>query len=362
MTYERSNISAMQPYAWGEQPDDAKVIKLNTNENPYPPSPRVGQALTAMDADSLRTYPPPTADALRDRLAALHRLQRDNIVVTHGGDEGLRLSFTTFVEPGAAFGMAEPSYSLYPVLAAIHGSPTIKVPLDHDWQLPRDFALQLNDAGANLACIVNPHAPSGVLLDANRLSQIANEFSGVLLVDEAYVDFVDPALQHDVIRLINAFDNLLVLRTFSKGYSLAGLRLGYLLGHADLIAPMLNKTRDSYNVDLVSQRLGTAALEDRAHAESTWAAVRRDRRWLRDQLLTHGFNVWSSQTNFLLAEVPLSLPRGAAELYRELKARDILVRYFDTPALEDKLRITVGTPEQNTALISNLAELLEARE
>jgi histidinol-phosphate aminotransferase len=361
MTYQRPNIASMRGYSWGEQPDNPETIKLNTNENPYPPSPKVGEALAALDVGALRTYPPPTADPLRDKLARLHRLNRDNIVMTHGGDEGLRLAFTTFVEPGAPFGMAEPSYSLYPVLADIHGSQTVKIALDDDWQLPRSFATQLNEAGANLACIVNPHAPSGTLLDADRLSRIANDFNGVLLVDEAYVDFVDPSLQHDVTKLISVFDNLLVLRTFSKGYSLAGLRLGYLVGHKSLIDPLLHKTRDSYNVDLISQALGAAAIDDQAHAESTWAKVRQNRRSLREALIEQGFKVWQSQTNFLLAEAPLSLPCNAAEIYQALKARDVLVRYFDTPDLDDKLRITVGTPEENAHLLSHLAEIIGSR-
>ena len=358
MSYQRRNIENMQGYTWGEQPEDGDTIKLNTNENPYPPSPAVAEALAGLDAQSLRTYPPPTADRLRDKLATLHRVARNNIVMTHGGDEGLRLAFTTFVEPGAAFGMAEPSYSLYPVLAAVHGCRTVKIALDHDWQLPRNFATQLNEAGANLACVVNPHAPSGTLLATDQISQLANDFAGVLLVDEAYVDFVDPALQHDLTRLINVFDNLLILRTFSKGYSLAGLRLGYLIGHQSLIEPMLNKTRDSYNIDLVSQELGAAAIDDRAHAENSWAAVRQNRRALREGLIAHGFKVWQSQTNFLLAEVPLSAPHSAGEIYQALKSRGILIRYFDTPELEDKLRITVGTADENTQLLSSLAEIL----
>ena len=288
MSYQRHNIANMKGYTWGEQPDDTDTIKLNTNENPYPPSPAVADAFAKIDVEALRTYPPPTADALRDMLADKHRVRRDNLVMTHGGDEGLRLAFTTFVEPGAAFGMTEPSYSLYPVLANIHGATIHTTALDHDWQLPRDFASRLNEAGANLACLVNPHAPSGTLLDAEKVGQIANEFRGVLLVDEAYVDFVDPALHHDLVRLIHVFDNLLILRTFSKGYSLAGLRLGYLLGAESLIAPLLTKTRDSYNIDLISQRLGMAALSDQAYVENTWAAVRQERRTLRDELLQRG--------------------------------------------------------------------------
>jgi len=358
MTYERDSIRRMHAYQWGEQPDTDEVLKLNTNENPYPPSPEIARALAGFNVAALRRYPQPTADRLRRKLAALHELTLENIVVTNGGDEALRLALTTFVEPGSAFGMAQPSYSLYSVLADIQGATTVALPLGEAWEIPRSFAAQLNEAGANLACIVNPHAPSGTLTDVDTISQLANDFNGVLLVDEAYVDFVDPALRYDLTRLVNAFDNLLILRTFSKGYSLAGLRLGYLLGSPGLIDPILNKTRDSYNIDGISQALGEAAVTDRAYAEETWHQVRTSRRILRDALIELGFQVTISQSNFLLAEVPLDLALSAEEIYQALKQSGILIRFFDTPLMEDKLRITVGTDRQNQALLERLQELL----
>lgn len=357
MSYERDNIRRLSAYQWGEQPDTEEVLKLNTNENPFPPSPAVQQALSAFSTDRLRRYPQPTADGLRRRLARLHDLNIDNIVVTHGGDEALRLALTTFVEPGNSFGMLEPSYSLYEVLAAVQDARIIKVALDDSWDLPRDLAQQWNEAGTNLACIVNPHAPSGTLIDAERISRLANEFNGVLLIDEAYVDFVDPALRYDLVRLVDAFDNLLILRTFSKGYGLAGLRLGYLLGSRSLIEPVIGKTRDSYNIDAISQALGEAAITDQPYAQDTWLRVRQARRLLRDSLLGLNFKVPISQTNFLLAEVPLDFPMTALDIYAGLKQRGILVRHFGTPMLEDKLRITVGTQAQNEQLLRALGEL-----
>jgi histidinol-phosphate aminotransferase len=358
MSFERDNIRRMTAYEWGEQPESEAVLKLNTNENPFPPSPAVEKALTTFSVDRLRRYPPATADGLRDALAAIHEIDRDNIVITHGGDEGLRLALTTFVEPGSGFGMLEPSYSLYSVLANIQGASIIDMPLGDSWDIPREFAHTLNESGTNLACIVNPHAPSGTLLDPDRIGRLANDFDGVLLVDEAYVDFVDPALRHDLIRLIDAFDNLLLLRTFSKGYSLAGLRLGYLIGSKTLIDPIVNKTRDSYNIDHISQTLGEAAIADRGYAEETWRQVRSARRQLRENLVDLGFQVGISQANFLLAEVPLDFPRSAEEIYLALKAEDILVRFFANPLLEDKLRISVGTDAQNTRLTNALARII----
>lgn len=358
MTYERDNIRRMRGYQWGEQPDDARTVKLNTNENPYPPSPRVQQALDGLKAEVLRTYPRPTADPLRDAIADLHGLTRQHVLITHGGDEGLRLAMTTFVDPGATFAMAEPSYSLYPVLAEVQDASVFELPLDERWQLPGDAATRLNTAGAQLTCLVNPHAPSGTLTPAATVRAIAGALQGVLLMDEAYVDFVDPDLRHSLTDLVHDVPNLLLLRTFSKGYSLAGLRLGYLLGHPDLIEPMLTKTRDSYNVDAISQVLGAAAIADQAYAADTWQRVREGRQALQDGLTQIGLDVAPSHSNFLLVQVPAGRRRTAAEIYQYLKDRHVLVRYFDTPRLANRLRISVGTPVHNQRLIDVLTEAL----
>jgi len=356
--YARDNINAMQGYTSGEQPQDPDTIKLNTNENPYPPSPEVTKVLQGLNADSLRTYPQPTADPLRDALAQLHGLDRDNVVVTNGGDEALRLAITTFVEPGCGFGMAQPSYSLYSVLADIQDAPVTRIPLDDDWQHPTDFAARLNQAGVQLTCLVNPHAPSGTLYQEPVLSQIAQALEGVLLIDEAYADFVAPSQAYNSTTLLRTFDNVLILRTFSKGYGLAGLRLGYLLGSSDLIAPILEKTRDSYNIDHISQALGLAAILDQEYAANTWAQVRQDRQSLQNNLSQLGLLSSPSESNFLLVQIPSMTKLNAQALYEELKRRNILVRYFDHPGLHDKLRITVGTSAQNEKLVDELTDLL----
>ncbi len=360
MTFERKNIHAMTGYLPGEQPTDGRTIKLNTNENPYPPSPAVQAAIAGYDARALRIYPPPTADLLRDQLANLHGATRDNIVITNGGDEGLRLAMTTFVEPGTVFAMATPSYSLYSVLARIQDAALHSIALAEDFSYPDDFAERLNNARARLTCIVNPHAPSGKLVGVAAVSDLAKRLQGVLLIDEAYVDFVDPELQYDALQLIEGHQNVLILRTFSKGYSLAGLRLGYLVGPAELIAPILTKTRDSYNVDHLSQTIGSAAVSDRSYAENTWRQVRRARATLRRELGDLGFQVAPSQANFLLVQAGAMQRLTACELYQELKERHILVRYFDAPMMRDKLRITVGTPAQNATLVAALREILVA--
>ena len=351
--FQRPNILRMEGYKWGEQPLDLHAIKLNTNENPYPPSPAVTEALNTFSTASLRTYPQPTADALREQIAEQHGLHKNQVVVTHAGDEALRLAITTYVCPGGTFATTDPSYSLYPVLVQIQDALTLNIDLAPNWSIPPDFATRANAAGAQLSCLVNPHAPSGRLTQAQQLHEIAEAISGVLLIDEAYADFVDPKIGYNSRELIQQHDNVLVLRTFSKGYSLAGLRLGYLLGDQDLIAPIIEKTRDSYNIDSISQSLGLAALKDQAYARSTWEKVREQRHLLAQRLTEIGWSCAASEANFLLATPP-SDGIGAEDIYKRLKAKNILVRYFNHPRLNDKLRISVGTEEQNQVLLENL--------
>ena len=359
MTFERDNIRRMAGYAYGEQPRDANVVKLNTNENAYPPSPKVLEALARFDVETLRRYPPATADPLRRKIAGRFGLDMAQVVVTNGGDEGLRLAVTTFLDQGATFGMATPSYSLYPVLAEVQGCPVVEVPLQRNWSLPPDFAARVNAAETKLTCLVNPHAPSGTLVDANAIAALAGELNGVLLVDEAYVDFVAPAANHDLTPLLRTHDNLLLLRTFSKGYSLAGLRVGYLLGSAALVEPILDKTRDSFNVDAIAQTLAAAAFSDQPYAATCWQRAREERHRLAQRLRDLGFAVPDSQMNFLLAQAPPSI--CAQDLQRTLRQRKVLVRHFNTPRLADSLRTTVGSRRENDALLALLDELLETR-
>jgi histidinol-phosphate aminotransferase len=359
MAYERDSIRRMQGYLPGKQPVSSDTIKLNTNENPYAPADAVLDALRAITPEQLRRYPEPLAEEFRRAAAALHALEPSQIVAVNGGDELLRLALTTFVEPGSPIGVLSPSYSLYPVLAAVHDSPVVSVPAGDDFSVPAQLAARMNEAGVNLTLLVNPHAPSGHLTRRTQLAELANDLDGVLLIDEAYVDFVDPTLQHDLIPLLREHDNVLLLRTLSKGYSLAGLRFGYGLGCASLIAPLLSKTRDSYNVDAIAQRLATAAIRDQASARLTWQRVRDERARLSPELRSLGFSLPESQTNFVLAEVP-ERAGTAAELQRQLEARGLLVRYFAEPRLDNALRITIGTPQQNDRLLSTLRELLGA--
>lgn len=350
MQYERKNIQQMAGYLPGEQPTDAHTIKLNTNENPYPPPAAVMAALGEVQPEDLRRYPSPAAAGFRDAAARCHGVSSEQIVTTNGGDELIRLALTTFVEPGQPVGIADPSYSLYLTAAAIHGSPVIKANLTDHWQLPTDFAQQMNAAGVALTLVVNPHAPSGQLLTKANIAALADALDGVLMVDEAYVDFADP--HHNIVPLIEQHSNLLILRTLSKGYSLAGLRLGYGIGPTNLITPIATKTRDSFSVDAIADRVGATALAHRESFSAGWSMVRENRGKLVGELRKRGFTVPDSQTNFCLARVPNQATQSAHALYLALKEAGILVRYFDTPTLNDCLRITIGTAEQNARLLA----------
>lgn len=356
MSYERDNIRRMAGYSSGEQPLDPGTAKLNTNENPYPASPRVQAVLDAFTIDGLRRYPPPNADGFRRAAADLHGVAPDNILPTRGGDELLRLVITTFVDPHDTIAMSDPTYSLYPVLSQVQDARTLRIPLNEDWSLPADFAAQANKAGAKLTFVVNPHAPSGRLLDVDAIRRIADELDGLLLLDEAYVDFIEPAAAYNAVPLIEAFDNIVILRSLSKGYSLAGLRFGYGIGPTSLIEPMRTKTRDSYNLDAISQQLAEAAIRDQGWSRETWRKVREQRARLRQDLAELGIETPESAGNFLLATVPEALP-PAREIYETLKDQGILVRYFDADRLSDKLRISIGTESENDRLVAALIKL-----
>jgi histidinol-phosphate aminotransferase len=356
MTFERKNIREMVGYIPGEQPESSDVIKLNTNENPFGPSPAVQKALLEINTDSLRCYPQPTAINLRNAIATHHGIDKDNIIVTNGGDELLRLAINTFVEADEAIAVAEPTYTLYEVLAQAHGCKYIRFSLNKDWSLPDNFAKSLNSSNIKLCLLPNPHAPSGTLLSVDELAAIANEFNGLLLIDEAYVDFIDPNLDHDCIELLKQFNNVLLLRTFSKGYSLAGLRIAYGIGDLSIITPMQAKTKDSYNTDYIAQKLAQAALEDQVYAKKSWNFVRSQKAILKDALTDLGLNSVDSQSNFLLVNVPELI--NAEKLYNGLKQHGILVRHFNHEGQDNFLRITVGGADENQRLLSTLKQLL----
>jgi histidinol-phosphate aminotransferase len=337
----------MAGYTPGEQPAPGeRVLKLNTNENPYPPSPRVMEAIRGLDPERLRRYPNPTADDFRRAAARVHGVTPEMIIAGNGSDELLAVAVRTFVGPGEVLAYPEPTYSLYPVLAEMSDVRVAEVPWGAGWDLPVEA---LRATGARAVFFANPNAPSGTLVPAATVRALADRFDGVVLVDEAYVDFADG----DCLGLLGQCANVMVTRTLSKGYSLAGLRFGYALAAAPLVAEM-NKVKDSYNCDALSVVAAVAALEDREHARRSWEKVRAERQRLSAELSRRGWQVIPSQANFILCAAPAGTDAG--ERYRALKSRGILVRHFARPGLADKLRITVGTPEENDALLAALGD------
>jgi histidinol-phosphate aminotransferase len=340
----RSVIETMTAYTPGEQPGPGeRVIKLNTNENPFPPSPRVMEAIRALEGEQLRRYPNPMADGFRASAARVLGVTPDMILAGNGSDEILAMAVRTFLGPGDVLAYPNPTYSLYPVLAEISEVKVVEVPWEAGWTLP---ARALIDSGARCIFFANPNAPSGTLVSPEEVRALASRFDGVVLIDEAYVDFADT----HCLGLLAACPNLIISRTVSKGYSLAGLRFGYAIAAPEIIAAMA-KVKDSYNCDAVSVAAATAALEDQAYARGAWQAVRAERARLAEELARRGWKVIPSQANFLLATTPGG---DGAAVYQALKAKGILVRYFARPGLSDKVRITIGTREQNDALLAAL--------
>jgi histidinol-phosphate aminotransferase len=344
--YFRSNIRAMQAYVPGEQPRDDGYIKLNTNENPYPPSPRVFAALRAAINSTLRLYPEPLSDSLRAVAASIYGVKAENIIAGNGSDELLSMLLRSVVGPGDRVAYATPTYSLYETLIEIQGGVKAVVQYPDDFSVPQALAAQ----EAPLTFLCNPNSPSGTLVSLQEIDRLARAVSGVLVVDEAYVDFADGE-GASVLPLIRHLPNLVVLRTFSKSFSLAGMRIGLAFAPQEIIAGM-TKVKDSYNVNRLSLVAAKAALEDLSWMARNVRRIQRSRRKLIAGVKKLGFHVLPSQANFVLARKP---GENLKDVYEGLKRQKILVRYFDMPGLRDCLRITVGTPREVAALLVALA-------
>lgn len=342
MAYFRNNIERMAGYTPGFQPKGTDVVKLNTNENPYPPSPKVLEEIGQITPEQLRRYPDPAGESFRKAAAEVLGVGPENILCTNGGDDLLNICVRACCDAGRPLAYAQPTYSLYPVLAAIQGCPIIEI----DRNTP-DMLDQLVKADAALTIVCNPNAPTCDRLPVDALANLASKLSGVLLVDEAYVDFAD----EDALWLTLHFDNVILLRSMSKGYSLAGMRFGFGIGVVELIDGLM-KVRDSYPVDAIALRAATAAIRDQAYFKANVDKIKTERARLTEALRALGLDVPDSQTNFVLAQCP-----NAKSVFKALTKAAIYVRYFKLPHLEDKLRITVGTPEQNDKLLAALKNI-----
>ena len=354
-----AHVVAMSPYVPGEQPQGGGWVKLNTNENPYPPSLRSLEAIRVAlvnDGAALRLYPSPDSAPLREAVARFHGFEAANVVAGNGSDDILNLLIRAYAGPGRPIGMLNPSYSLYPVLAAAQHAEVVKVEVTDALGLDVDAVAR---CGAAIFFLTNPNAPLGVAFATDAVRSLAKAFPGLLVVDEAYAAFADA----DCVALVREFPNVVVTRTMSKAHALAGLRVGYALC-PPAVAEVLHRVRDSYNVDRLAQVAAAAALDDREWLDVTVAQVRATRDRLAAALRQLGWQVNPAAGNFVLA-APVSTKRAAsvetaAHCFEFLRARKILVRRFPNHRLTEKsLRISVGTEQETDVFLQAVAVWME---
>ncbi|HID23680.1 MAG TPA: histidinol-phosphate transaminase [Planctomycetaceae bacterium] len=358
MSLFRPNVERLEGYVPGEQPQEDGWVKLNTNENPYPPSPRVREAIFAAASGRLNVYPDPLATDFRRRAARLFGLDPDWILPANGSDENLTILMRTFVDPGERIAFPYPSYILYETLADIQGAVPRRLPLNENWSW--DFAVaELIVKQAKIVFVPNPNSPSGHLWPKSELLRLLPS-RGVLVLDQAYIDFADPTAAVHILQ-DDGGDRIVITRTLSKSYSLAGIRFGFAVAHPDLIAGM-RKVKDSYNCDALSLAAACAALDDQDWMRENVQRIQATRSRLIEALRSRGFIVPDSEANFVWATRPEGDHR---RIYEELKQRRILVRYMQFPDAGpradqriDGLRITVGTDGQVDRFLEELDRLL----
>ncbi len=346
--FVQPHIARMAGYVPGEQPQGGGFIKLNTNENPYPPSPWVKRALAEAVSDRLRLYPDPMATEFRRTAAELHGVEPDMVLAGNGSDDLLTIITRAFVGPGELAGYPTPSYLLYSTLIALQDGRPLVVPYTRDWTLETNA---LAVPGLKLFFLANPDSPSGTALAREQVAELAGSLDCPLIVDEAYADFADPRFH--AMPLVKDHPNVIVTRSFSKGYSLAGIRLGYLVARAEIVAHLI-KVKDSYNCDKLSQVAGVAALQDQGYLADTRAKIVATRSRLTGALRSMGYTVPDSQSNFVWA----TGGPPARETFQRLKDQKILVRLMSYPGYPDGLRISVGTDAEIDQLLKKLAEFV----
>src|SRR5262245_20522638 len=336
MSYVRPEILAMDGYVPGEQPQDGGIIKLNTNENPYPSSPAVQRAIGRAIQMGLQRYPDPMAGAFRQRAAQLLGVEPNWILCGNGSDDILTIVTRAFVGQGDLLRLPYPSYILYKALAQLQGAAAEEIHFQTDWSLADDFSRPM--PRLKLAYLPNPNSPSATMIAPQRVREITAALPCSLVVDEAYVDFSDT----NCIALVKETDKIMVTRSLSKSYALAGLRFGYIVAQPHIIE-QLEKVKDSYNCDALSIAGATAAIDDQSWLKDNQAKVRASRERLTAGMRALGFATVDSQANFVWNphhSVPVK------PLYERLKSEGVLVRYMDYPGWGDGLRVSVGTDEQ----------------
>lgn len=348
MSYFQSHIDKMTGYVPGEQPRDRTFIKLNTNENPFAPSPKVAEAMMPILLDGrLRLYPDPIASAFRQAAAELNGVDPSWIMAGNGSDDILTILTRSFAGPGDLIASAQPGYILYETLAELQNARFESVAFPPDWKIGPEHLVGLKNP--KIFYLANPNSPSGTVMTPEEVAPLAEALPCPLVVDEAYGDFATS----NCISLVKTHPNVIVTRTFSKGYALAGLRLGYCVARPEVIAG-LNKVKDSYNCDMLSLAGGTAALKDQAWLEETRSKIWATRARLAQGAAELGYLVPESHANFIWCEGG----PPAQEVYNALRDRDILVRLMRYPGREPALRITVGTDAEIDALLAALAEIV----
>lgn len=344
------NVRKAVPYIPGEQPKESGIIKLNTNENPYPPSPAVKEALEELNYRDLRLYPDPDASELVKAIAEEYELKPEEVFVGVGSDDVLSVAFQTFFNSQEPILFPEITYSFYDVWADIYKIPYEAIPLNKDLTIdPEDYTL---DNGGIV--IANPNAPTGIYLGRDSVESILKANPGsVVIIDEAYIDFGGQSC----LPLIKKYDNLLVVQTFSKSRSMAGMRIGFAMGNASLIKFMndVKFSVNSYTMNRAAIAAGTAAAKDTAYYKSTCAKIIRTRERVKNALIRLGFEFPDSRANFLFVK---HKTMEAKTIFEELKKRRIYVRYWDKPIIKDYLRITVGTSSDMQKLLDALAEII----
>ena len=343
-------LSALTPYVPGEQPQDRKYLKLNTNESPFPPSPGVTRAAEE-EAGKAQLYSDPESAVLRRALGARYGLEPERIVVSNGSDEVLNFAFMAFGDEKAPLVFPDITYGFYPVFAELNRIPYRTIPLDGDFRIrPEDYY----DSGCNVV-LANPNAPTGLALEPDQVEDILKRNrEHVVILDEAYVDFGGES----ALPLLGKYDNLLIVQTFSKSWSMAGARLGFAMGSEAIIGDLktIQYSTNPYNVNRMTAAAGTAALREQAYYDDCCRRIMENRVWTKERLEEMGFSVLPSRTNFLFARWDRM---GGEELYLALKERGILIRHFGLERIRDYNRITIGTREQMETFIAGVRECLE---
>lgn len=346
-----ANIRKVIPYVPGEQPNSENMIKLNTNENPYPPSPKVLEAMKNFDMDKLRLYPDPTASALVDTLADYHGVQPENVFVGVGSDDVLAMAFLTFFNSDKPILFPDITYSFYDVWADLYRIPYECPALDEHFQIKAEDYYKENGG----VIFPNPNAPTGLLADLSMVEDILGHNKDVIvIVDEAYIDFGGQS----ALPLLEKYDNLLVVRTFSKSRSMAGMRIGYAVGNPVLIK-YLNDAKysfNSYTMNQTSLTYGKASVLDEEYFKEMCDKIVKTREWTKQELTALGFTFPDSQANFIFATHP---QYAAKDIFAALREKNIYVRYFNKPRIDNYLRITIGTDEEMRSLIDFLKEYMK---